>query len=333
MKNNYVIFWRNWDLYEQSFLDLKGKQYARFINNPTYYMHGIKKHVYEVQHRHPRVNKKLEKIFGGLWIKPDYWYPLYFENDFDNNNELVFVFDTEWAQGEFANYVPFLRKKYSEAKFVLVCTDLWRTLGVSDINWTNKNFDLVLSFDQNDCKKYGFTYHPLVFSPFQRKIEDKPNYDVFFLGQSKNRLPEILACLEKLWENEVSTDVHLIWVDPKDQVYKDRITYVNEVIPYKTNLQHFLHANCALEIMQHGGVGYTQRMCEAIVFDKKIITNNKLIHEAPFYNPSYIFQINSAADITPELCQKIKRVEHVDYHYKEQISPIELLQFIENKLS
>ena len=278
-------------------------------------------------------NRKMERLFGNLWPKPDFWYPSYFVNDFDNNNELVFVFDTEWVHGEFANYVSFLKQNNPEAKFVLICTDLWQTLGVNGLNGTKANFDLVLSFDQNDCKKYGFTYHPLVFSPFQGKIEDMPNYDVFFLGQSKNRLPEILACLEKLWENEVTTDVYLIWVDPKDQVYKDRITYVNEVIPYKTNLQHFLHANCALEIMQHGGVGYTQRMCEAIAFDKKIITNNKLIHEAPFYNPSYIFQFNSAADITPGLCQWIKRVERVDYHYKEQISPIELLQFIENKLS
>lgn len=333
MENNYVIFWRKWDLYEQSFSDLKDKPYARFINTPTFYMHGAKKHIYEVQHRHPRVNRKMESFFGNLWLKPNYWYPSYFVNDFDNDKELVFIFDTEWVQGEFANYVSFLKHNYPEAKFVLICTDLWHTLGVNDVEKTKADFDLVLSFDQNDCNKYNFIYHPLVFSPFHGKIDDMPDYDVFFLGQPKNRLPEIMACLEKLWENDVKTDVHLVKVDSNEQIYKDRIDYVDEVIPYKTNLQHFLHANCALEIMQHGGVGYTQRMCEAIAFGKKIITNNKLIHEAPFYNPNYIFQIKSATDITPELCEQIKRREHVDYHYTEQISPIELLRFIEKKLS
>lgn len=333
MQKNYVIFWRKWDLYEQSFLDLKDIPYTRFVNSPTFYMHGIKKHIYEVQHRHPRVNRKIERLLGNLWLKPNFWYPSYFMNDFDNNNELVFVFDTEWVQGEFTNFIYYLKKSNPGSKYVLICTDLWQTLGVSDLDETIANFDLVLSFDQNDCHKYNFTYHPLVFSSFQGELADMPDSDVFFLGQPKNRLPEILACLEKLWENDVKTDVHLVWVDTNEQVYKDRINYVDKVIPYRTNLQHFLHANCALEIMQNGGVGYTQRMCEAIAFDKKIITNNKLIHEAPFYNPSYIFQIKSATDITPELCQQIKRREDVDYHYKEQISPIELLQFIEKKLS
>ena len=181
-------------------------------------------------------------------------------------------------------------------------------------------------------RQYGFVYHPLVFSCYRGVIDDMSNSDVYFLGQPKNRLKEIISCLEQLWKNDIKTDVHLIWVDTKEQVYQDKISYHDNVIPYQTNLQHFIHANCALELMQHGGVGYTQRMCEAIAFDKKIITNNALVHKAPFYNPNFIYQIKSAADITPEICQRIKKVEPVDYHYKEQISPLELLQFIEDKL-
>lgn len=34
--------------------------------------------------------------------------------------------------------------------------------------------------------------------------------------------------------------------------------------------------------MQQNGTGYTQRMCEAVALDKKIITNNSKINEAPF---------------------------------------------------
>ena len=82
MKNNFVIFWRKWDLYDQSFSDLKNKQYARFNNVPTSYMYGLKKYVYEVQHRHPRVNRKMADLFGKLWIKDSCWYHSYFVNDF-----------------------------------------------------------------------------------------------------------------------------------------------------------------------------------------------------------------------------------------------------------
>ena len=33
------------------------------------------------------------------------------------------------------------------------------------------------------------------------------------------------------------------------------------------------------------------------------------------------------------MCEKIKKRDIVDYHYKEKLSPIELLEFIEKKLT
>lgn len=121
-------------------------------------------------------------------------------------------------------------------------------------------------------------------------------------------------------------------MDKNEQVYKDLIHYPISM-SYQDNLQHVLHCNCELEIMQAGGFGYTQRMCEVIAFDKKLITNNPTVHEAPFYNSDYIFQIEKPTDITKEMCEKIKKRDIVDYHYKEKLSPIELLEFIEKKLT
>ena len=158
-----------------------------------------------------------------------------------------------------------------------------------------------------------------------------PSFDVYFLGAVKNRYQEILKCIEKLWEFGVTTDVNLVGVNSAEQKYKDKIHYIDNM-PYLDNLQHVLHCNCELEIMQAGGFGYTQRMCEVISLDKKLITNNPMVHEAPFYNPDYVFQIEKPSDITKEMCEKIKKKEKVDYHYKEKLSPIELLEFIDNKL-
>ena len=338
MKYNHVIFWNDWDLYKQSFSDLQDKSYARYITSPGFcykpansLIGGGKLRIHRELYRHPRVAKKVRDILGWRWLEPEYWYSLHFQDDFVERKDIVFVFDVTWLKAEYINYPSYLKSKYPHAKFVLLCFDLWNRLGL-DLSWVKATFDMVISFDQGDCKKYDFKYHPLVFSQYNGELIDMPYYDVFFLGLPKNRLSKIISCLEKLWENNVTTDVQMVWVPEDEKVYKDRITYVDTMIPYKTNLQHLIHANCALELMQQGGVGYTQRMCEAIAFDKKIITNNALIHEAPFYNPDYIFQIKNADDITPELCERIKKVEPVDYHYKKQISPIELLEFIEKHL-
>ncbi len=332
MKNNYVIFWSDWDLYKQSFSDIMDKPYTRYITSPMTYMSSWKRFLYKQEHSRLRNIRRMARLMGNFKNDPAFWYPTFYKNDFENERELVFVFNHTWVHGELANYAVFLKQQYPQAHLVLVLFDLCQKNGGLDVSWAKSVFDLILSFDQNECEKYGFLYHPLIFSKYQGEMDDLPSYDVCFFGQPKDRLSEIIACLEKLWENDVTTDVHLIRVPLEEQVYKDRIVYESDMVLYKTNLQHFLHSNCALELMQHGGVGYTQRMCEAVALDKKIITNNSRIHEAPFYNPHYIFQIKDATDITTELCQHIKCVEPVDYHYKEKMSPIELLKFIENNL-
>lgn len=101
---------------------------------------------------------------------------------------------------------------------------------------------------------------------------------------------------------------------------------------YQTNFQHILHTKCLLEVMQQNGTGYTQRMCEAVALDKKIITNNSKINEAPFYNDKFILKYSEPSEITKDFCDAIKRKEVIDYHYKENFSPNELLAFINEKL-
>lgn len=333
MKYNYVIFSSSWDLYQQSYSDLKTVNYAQYISDPSKNINkGLDKWIYKFL-RNPHVYYRIKFPW------PEHWYPYYYKDDFRDSGclgeNLVFVFTRGWLVDEFMNYPSYLKEKYPKAKFVLFLQDLFKMVKGKDraanIDKVRNDFDLILSFDQNDCQEYGFTYHPLVFSSYHGTIEDMPSSDVYFLGKAKNRLTEIINCFERLWEYNVDTDIWLVGVKSENQVYKDRIHYVSSM-PYLDNLQHVLHCNCELEIMQAGGFGYTQRMCEAISLDKKILTNNPTVHKAPFYNPDYIFQIGNPSDITKDMCDKIKKKEIVDYHYKEKLSPIELLEFIENKL-
>lgn len=329
MRYKFIIVGSSWDLYKQSYSDLYDKDFAEYICEPPQNIQGIDRIIYNIQHN-PHIYNRINLPFKERWFK-------YYFQESSNVDNLCFVFFGRNLLDDYQGYQQYLKKLYPEAKFVLFFQDLFymhhdrknNGLNLSEIE---AQFDLILSFDQNDCKKYGFTYHPLVFSSFHGQLKEMPFFDVYFLGKAKNRLFEIVACFEKLWDCGVSTDIYLVGVDEKKQVYKDKIHYINNM-SYPENLQHVLHCNCELEIMQAGGHGYTQRMCEVISLDKKLITNNPIVHEAPFYNPDYIFQIKSAEDITSEMCEKIKKHEPVDYHYKENLSPVELLQFIEKHLS
>lgn len=336
MRREYVIFWSDWDLYKQSFSDIISLDNVQYIDHPLSYLKGFNRRLYDFVHcEHTGLLKKIiYKILKKL-IPEDYWLKFYINSKKIKKNNGVFVFSRGWLLSH-EGLLPYLKQHYPNAKYVLFLCDLFAFYGTGvkklDINSIRRDFDLVLSFDQEDCKKYGFTYHPLVFSSYRGKLKDMPIYDIYFLGQSKNRYKELILCFEKFWEYGLTTDICLVGVKSEEQIHKDKIQYSDAFIPYEENLQRTLHAKCELEIMQKGGTGYTQRMSEVIALDKKIVTNNPLIHEAPFYNPEYIFQIKNAGDITKEMCEKIKRDEKVDYNYKEKISPIELLGFIEKRL-
>ena len=101
---------------------------------------------------------------------------------------------------------------------------------------------------------------------------------------------------------------------------------------YGDNLQHVIHTKCLLEIMQKGQIGYTQRAVEAVCLGKKLLTNNPIIKDAPFYKQEFISQFEKSGDIDIAFINNIPDSELIDYQYKEKLSPIELLDFIDERL-
>lgn len=66
------------------------------------------------------------------------------------------------------------------------------------------------------------------------------------------------------------------------------------------------------------------------MYDKAIITDNPEVVRAPFYNPSLIQQFVDTEDIDTDFVENIS--DRADYGFKEKLSPIHLLQFIDARL-
>jgi hypothetical protein len=101
-------------------------------------------------------------------------------------------------------------------------------------------------------------------------------------------------------------------------------------MPYIENLKHIKKSKCLLEIMQGGGHGYTLRACEAIMYDKKMITDNPEISCAPFYRPELISVFDRAEHIDPSFVTTEPAV--ADYKWKEKLSPLKLLEYIDKRI-
>ena len=257
---------------------------------------------------------------------------MYFKNDFLIQRPLCFLFFACQRELLENGVVAYMRKKYPDAKFVCYYQDLAALPHMYNVDEVRSLFDLMLSFDLNDCTQYGLTYYPLVYSsvPKAELQSDLPESDVYFAGKAKNRLPEILSVYKKLRDAGLKCDFHIAEVAPHDQKYRGEIDY-SEYVPYRENLKHVYKTKCLLEIMQQRGSGYTLRVCEAIALGRKLLSNNQNLITAPFYRPEHISVFREMGDLDIGFIDS--GPTEVTYHYLEQLSPINLLGFIETHFS
>lgn len=324
MNYKYVVGSSTEKYYQVSYGDLEHCSDAVYLSRLIQTDSGVLNALYN-RHFGVRLNRIINMPFKGVWNQ------LYFKNPFERSEKICFVIFAGRLYLDQYGLLHYLRNTYRNCKIVCFCQDISETFrGVDPANLKNK-VDLVLSFDQRDCEKYGWEYYPLVYS--MPRVEDDlaiPESDVYFVGKAKNRLNDILAAYEKLKAAGMKCDFHITGVPEAEQKYADEIHYCTRM-PYEENLQRIRKTRCMLEIMQQGGHGYTLRYCEAIALGRRMITNNPEIKGAPFYREDLISTFESIEDMDVEFVRRGD--QQVEYQYIDKLSPLRLIEYIDKRLS
>ena len=303
-KPKIVIMGNGNDWCEKSLTDIKYYENTKLINTPLpYTTKGIVAKLIKL-HYSQTIEKYFELPFKRVW------YSFFSKYISDNPNEpLVLVI---YDRNRLANNIPFLmylRNHFKTIKLVYVFTNIVKISGAGNNNFLDKlndYFDVVYAFDPNDAIKYNFKYSPLVYSDnsdHNIEIED----DVFYIGRAKDRYSMLISVFERLLSFGLKTNFSIYGVPESQQKYTDYIKY-NVMVPYDEVLKHIQKANCLLDVIQGESEGFTIKVCEAVFYNKLLITTNKKIYDAPFFNPNYIKVICDANDITEEFftnCDKV----------------------------
>lgn len=259
-------------------------------------------------------------------------YPFYFKNIFDGTKPICFVIlDRFYMTGD---YLAYLKKKYPTAKFAIIHRDLMRFCrnNAAEGLMDNPIFDLEMTYDINEAEQFGMSH----FDEFESKIDvpkddNYPISDVFFAGYVKERLPNLLKAYEIFTDAGLKVDYYLTGVKKEDRIELPGVEYGESPITYSQMLYRTINSRCILEFVQDGAVGNTSRFLEAVIYNKKLITNNSSIEESKFYNKQYIQLVNNASDIDPSFVKS--DTNSVNYHYKDEFSPIHLIEQIDAELS
>lgn len=263
MKNNILcLIYPNSNQYSMAMIDdLKRHQYVEFYRKPNNKFVEFIRNV----HTSIRSNKLSRLPFQSLWYK--FYEPISLEG-------LKFiVFFQGNSLGYDVEYLSYLRRKHPKCKLCFFWLNIIAKTQKKYVNIVNNNYDIILSFDPNDCRCNDWIY----FDTFYSHVENWPlpkiqSSDIFFVGSAKGRLETLHHIYDVFTSNGFKCDFHIVNV-PKEFQTRKGIIY-NQRLSYIDVLSHCKSTRVILEVVQKGQNGITLRTCEAIRFRKKLLTNN-----------------------------------------------------------
>ncbi len=328
MKYNYVVFnfpdggfWSTDEngYYSICMKDLKDMPGVKVSGSPLDHRTKLVRLLYKIH-----ISDKLNR-FIKLPCK-EKWYPYYFDTKFEDSKPFCFVLISNPP----LDYLKYLKNKYPDAKFVKFYRDLIHTQQRSYDEYTKSNIiDFIVTYDEIEAERYGIKYYHEVESKITLESDNTIKYDIFFAGRAKNRLPKLIDTYDYLESKGIKCFFFLTGVKQEDRVYRQGIQYSDKQMKYKEMLLHNTHARCLLEINQEDAVGYTSRFIEAVMYNKKLLTDNTHIKNTSFYNTGFIQCFTDISEIDSTF---VTKDDIVDYHYEDFFSPVGFINYLENDL-
>lgn len=252
----------------------------------------------------------------------------------ENSQDLYIIFQDINVCKFSIKYLEFLKQNNSVKTVLLLLNSIegMKRDAPNLLNYINKDlYDLVMTFDFVDEKKYKFCKIDLPYSiNFKNEEKWSKKYDIFFIGQAKQRLPVIERIIEQL-NSKVVYRFFLTGIKEKGILSEDNNVVINRPLPYHQVIEYIKDSNTILEIINSTQTGITLRTYEAIAYNKKLVTNNKNIKYFKYYDPRFM-RIIDVNMITKDDIDFIKKDIEVDYKYKNDYSPVNLLNKIKNML-
>lgn len=272
-------------------------------------------------------NSRIANTLFGLPFK-SIWYNYLFDNKHvakvvceGGGNRFVF-FDSNPLVYD-SKFLNWCRYEVPSVKLVLIFVNSFANRTMVDAGYFRSNFDMIFTTDIKDAKEKGFEYLEGIHSKIH--IETSfPQSDVVYFGANKKRETILLEIFRRLKDFGLQLDFTITGLS------KPVVGVSESAIPYLDVLKREFNSRCLLDINNEGQNNYTQRVLEAIMYNKFLITNNPNVVYLKYFNPETMLVIKSAGDIDKSFIDRIKNKHYkVNYMYQGDFSPVNLLSIIE----
>ena len=206
------------------------------------------------------------------------------------------------AEGFSPDTVRRLRRAFPLARFTLY---FWDSFGNMPADSRQKAalFDRVLTFDPRDAVQDGLEYRPLFFAEdFSNVPGNKTDIDLLFLGSIHDDRFRVLQRISCILPSEINfrkilyfparwlfgvyamRDPGLLWADKGDFIFVPKSRTESIALLARSRI--------VLDIERPVQRGYTIRTLESLGAGRKVITTNREVLKADFFNPANIAVID-----------------------------------------
>jgi hypothetical protein len=179
-------------------------------------------------------------------------------------------------------------KKYTKKSIAFFNDNIHRCPKIASIL---PNFDLVFSFEKEDCEKYNLNF---ITNYIYNESGINPSlnfkYDVFNISSKDNRFKTITKIADELQAKGITSKI--IIFDKKNKNKNINLDFTSKYVQIEEVNEYIKHSKLLLDIHRREQNGLTFRVFESIGLQKKLITTNPTIVNYEFYNPTNILVIN-----------------------------------------
>lgn len=252
-------------------------------------------------HYSQRLNKKWRLPFKCIWFNKI----LKSININEENENYLIVYDRNKLLYNL-NFFSFVRKKKPGIKIFYLFSNIVKYTGANELGILNKlnlYFDQVFAFDKVDAEKFNFSYFPLIYTPCMSMDSNYPECDLFYIGKAKDRYDQLIKVFEKAQLEGLKCDFNIVGVPKEKQLYSDIIHY-DHFLSYDEVLNRIMNSKCLVDMIQGQSTAFTIKTCEAIIYNKKLITSNENVKDEIFYNEDMILVFTGNESISDFLSKK-----------------------------
>ena len=173
-------------------------------------------------------------------------------------------------------------------------------------------FDKVFSFENNDCKKYGFSkINNYIYNSLNSDFKTTIDYEIFNISSIDKRKGNIPLFINYFNSKNISFKIIILCKKKKDEIKSNGITIIKKPYSIKEMLHYLKKCKVVLDLQRPKQQGLSFRVFESLAFQKKLITLNKDVIKYDFYTPENILVI-----------EDVNNINIPDSFLKEQYKPI-----------